>query len=113
MKIIIAGDFAPSGRLAKQVEERKFSEIFTGNIVNIIGSVDYSLVNLECPITDNSCKPITKCGPNLKCTKEAQNRGMLPSFVNKKWIPILSNVIICEAHRDKLTYFLNRKIKEE
>lgn len=71
MKIIIAGDFAPRERLAKQVEERKFEEIFPDNFVEIIKSSDYSLVNLESPIADDTCTAITKCGPNLKCDENA------------------------------------------
>lgn len=71
MRIIIAGDFAPRERLAKQVEEKRFSEIFPDELVNIIKSADYSLVNFESPIVENGYKPITKCGPNLKCTADA------------------------------------------
>lgn len=71
MKIIIAGDFAPRERLAKQVEKRKFQEIFSDNLVEIIKSVDYSLVNFESPIADEICSAITKCGPNLKCEENA------------------------------------------
>lgn len=71
MKIIVAGDFAPCGRLARQIEERKFSEIFPDELVNIVKSADYSLVNFESPIVDKGYNPIIKCGPNLKCTKES------------------------------------------
>lgn len=67
MKIIIAGDFAPRERLAKQIKEQRFEEIFPNNLVKIIKSVDYSLVNFESPIADDACVAITKCGPNLKC----------------------------------------------
>lgn len=71
MKVIIAGDFAPKHRLAKQVEERKFQKIFPDNLVNLIKSADYSLVNFESPIVEKDFKPIKKCGPNLGCTEEA------------------------------------------
>lgn len=71
MKVIIAGDFAPRERLAKQVEERRFEEIFPRNLVDIIKSADYSLANFESPIVEDGYNPITKCGPNLKCTPEA------------------------------------------
>lgn len=36
MKILIAGDFAPRARLAKQIENRKFSEVFSEDISNLI-----------------------------------------------------------------------------
>lgn len=71
MKVIIAGDFAPRARLAEQVENRKFQEIFSDNLVNLIKSADYSLVNFECPIVEDDYKPIKKCGPNLGCTADA------------------------------------------
>lgn len=72
MKILIAGDFAPSqARLAKQIEDKKFSEVFSENVRKIIKSADFSFVNFESPIVENGYKPIPKCGPNLRCTKEA------------------------------------------
>lgn len=71
MKILIAGDFAPRARLAKQIEEKKFSEVFPENVRNIIKSVDFSFVNFESPIVEEGYKPIQKCGPNLHCTPEA------------------------------------------
>ena len=71
MRVIIAGDFAPRHRLAKQVEERRFQEIFPDELVAIIKSADYSLVNFESPIIEKGFKPIKKCGPNLGCTPDA------------------------------------------
>lgn len=72
MKILIAGDFAPSqARLAKQIEEKKFSEVFSEDLRKIVQSADFSFVNFESPIVENGYKPIPKCGPNLRCTKEA------------------------------------------
>ncbi len=71
MKVIIAGDFAPTARLAKLVEERNFGEIFSENLRKIIKSADFSFVNFESPIVENGYNPIQKCGPNLRCTKEA------------------------------------------
>ena len=73
MKVIVAGDFAPSARLAKQIEGRRFDEIFSDCLVNIIKSADYSLVNFESPIIEKDYKPIKKCGPNLGCTADAAN----------------------------------------
>lgn len=72
MKILIAGDFAPSrARLAKQIEEKRFSEVFSEDLRKIVQSADFSFVNFESPIVENGYKPIPKCGPNLRCTKEA------------------------------------------
>ena len=41
MRVVIAGDFAPRHRLAKQVKERKFKEIFSNKLVDTIKSADY------------------------------------------------------------------------
>lgn len=71
MKVLIAGDFVPRARLAKQVEKRNFLQIFPDNLVDIIKSADYSLVNFESPIIERGFKPIKKCGPNLGCTADA------------------------------------------
>lgn len=71
MKVLIAGDFAPYARLAKQIVERKYSEIFPINIRERITSADFSFVNFESPIVEDGYKPIPKCGPNLRCTPEA------------------------------------------
>ena len=71
MKILIAGDFAPRARLAKQIENKRYSEVFPENVRNIIKSADFSFVNFESPIIEEGYKPIPKCGPNLHCTPEA------------------------------------------
>lgn len=71
MKVIVAGDFAPRARLAKQIEERKFSEVFPEDVRKVIKSADFSFVNFESPVAEEGYHPIPKCGPNLKCTPEA------------------------------------------
>lgn len=71
MKVLIAGDFAPRARLAQQIENKGYSEVFPEDVRNIIKSVDFSFVNFESPIVEESYKPIPKCGPNLHCTAEA------------------------------------------
>jgi hypothetical protein len=35
-----------------------------------------------------------------------QNRGLFPKLMNNKWLPILMNAVMCEAHKDKLNYYL-------
>ena len=71
MKILIAGDFAPRARLAKQIENKRYSEVFSEDIRDIIKSADFSFVNFESPVVEDGYKPIPKCGPNLHCTPEA------------------------------------------
>ena len=40
----------------------------------------------------------------------AQRRKLLPSLIFSNWIIKMYNLIFCEAHRDKLLYFLDKKI---
>lgn len=71
MKIIIAGDLCPRHRSVELIEEKRFEEIFS-EVKPILESADYSIVNFECPVVENPlAKPIPKCGPNLRCTKNA------------------------------------------
>ena len=80
MKVLIAGDFAPCARLAKQIENRKFSEVFPEDIREVIKSADFSFVNFESPVVDEGYKPIPKCGPNLRCTPEASEAVRYAGF---------------------------------
>lgn len=70
MKILIAGDFCPLNRTSKQIEEKQYDEIFS-NIMPILETVDYSIVNFECPIDEDEANAIEKCGPNLKCSSNS------------------------------------------
>lgn len=71
MKVLVAGDFAPQARLAKQIEEKRYSDVFPVNLREVIKSVDFSFVNFESPVVEDTYKPIPKCGPNLHCAPEA------------------------------------------
>lgn len=71
MNILIAGDFAPMSRLGILLEDKRFSEVFPKDLRDIIQKVDFSFVNFESPIAEENFKPIPKCGPNLRCSKEA------------------------------------------
>lgn len=71
MNIIIAGDFAPMLRLGILLDDKRFSEVFPKDLRDIIQKVDFSFVNFESPIAEENFKPIPKCGPNLRCSKEA------------------------------------------
>lgn len=68
MKILIAGDFCPRDRIYKQIEEDSWKEIIDPAILSTIKDADYSIVNFECPVAERNAKPISKCGPSLKCT---------------------------------------------
>lgn len=80
MKVLVAGDFAPRANLAKQIKEKRFSEVFPENIRKTIKSADFSFVNFESPIVEDCYKPITKCGPNLRCTPEAAEAVKFAGF---------------------------------
>lgn len=70
MKLIIAGDFAPTCRVAELINRSQYKDCL-GEISRVIKTADYAIVNLECPILDNKATPISKCGPCLYCTKNA------------------------------------------
>ncbi len=69
-RILIAGDFVPYYRIKQQIEDGKFSEVF-GSTQSYTGKADYSIVNFESPVVNRNAFPISKTGPNLKCTAKA------------------------------------------
>lgn len=70
MKILIAGDYCPKDRLSSIYGSDSYINTIN-SIKNIVGSADYSIVNLECPIPNAPCKAIDKNGPCLKATFHA------------------------------------------
>ena len=72
MKILVAGDFCQRFKVDEFVRKKLYGEMFDG-IKPVVTRSDYSIVNFEFPIVreDVKPKPIPKCGPNLKGTKEA------------------------------------------
>jgi poly-gamma-glutamate synthesis protein (capsule biosynthesis protein) len=70
LTILIAGDFCSRGRVEKLINEGKYEDIF-GQTKQITAKANYSVVNLEAPVVLGQAKPITKTGPNLKCTKKS------------------------------------------
>lgn len=71
MNILVAGDFSPMARLSNLIESKRFAEVFPKDMCDTIRKADFSLVNFESPILEDNQKPIPKCGPNLKCSKNA------------------------------------------
>jgi len=70
MKILVAGDFVPSQRIATQIEQGNYRCL--DNVKPIIQTVDYAIVNFESPVvTHPDVKPIEKTGPSLKCSGKA------------------------------------------
>jgi len=68
MKIIIGGDFTTDSRGMLSVHSQK---AFGDEITGILLKADYTIINLESPVADNSCHPIKKNGPCLKTTSES------------------------------------------
>lgn len=64
MKLLIAGDFCPIGRTDKYLKEERYDDLLNG-FNKIVESVDYAIVNFECPVTKSNTK-IEKTGPCIK-----------------------------------------------
>ncbi len=70
MKLLISGDFCPTFRCSELLEQCQYEKLL-GHVREITNQADYSIVNLECPITINKSAPIPKCGPNLSSSENA------------------------------------------
>lgn len=68
MKVLIAGDYCPRSRVSDIINKGDFATIFE-EVCPLTKQVDYSIVNLECPVVEGDAKPIEKIGPNLKCSR--------------------------------------------
>lgn len=69
MKLIIAGDFCPQGRVSSFLEKGDCLSVL-GSVKDLVSVADYAIVNYECPITKGGEKPIIKQGPNLQCSSK-------------------------------------------
>ncbi len=74
IEVLIAGDYCPIGRHKNLVQNSNFDHLF-GETIEIIKGVDYSVVNLECPVTKSN-SPILKTGPNLKIDDTKVIKGL-------------------------------------
>lgn len=68
MKVLVAGDFCPTKRVAEKFDKGDCQSVL-GEVKTILSNADYSIVNFECPITKGNEKPIVKQGPNLQCSE--------------------------------------------
>ncbi len=69
MNVLIAGDFCPQARVRQLCEEGKYAEVL-GDARKIIEKADFSIVNLECPVTSGNEHSIHKKGPSLQCSEK-------------------------------------------
>ena len=65
-KILICGDFCPIGEIESLSLNKEHEKIF-GGFTKHTSDADLSIVNLECPLTDNNT-PDIKFGPVLKAS---------------------------------------------
>lgn len=65
MKVLVGGDFAPWNRTGNIIEQHDFK--FLDGIREIAEKADFSIVNLEAPITERDDRTIIKRGPSLHC----------------------------------------------
>lgn len=72
MKVIIAGDFCPRGRVLTRINADRTDSIFSG-VKSYIEDSDLAIVNFECPIIKGEMTPISKNGPSLCCPEESIN----------------------------------------
>ena len=66
MKIFIAGDYCPRGRVSDAFSQGNFSSVLE-EVRSLTSQVEYSVINFECPVVKGQAKPIKKSGPNLSC----------------------------------------------
>lgn len=64
MKILISGDFCPIGRTDDFLKNEDYEALFNG-FQDVVKTVDYAVVNLECPVT-TATQTIEKTGPCIK-----------------------------------------------
>lgn len=70
VKIIVAGDYCPRGRVEELVKNEDYKRIF-GQVKTEIEQCDYSIVNFECPVLTTEGGGIKKAGPSLKCSAKS------------------------------------------
>lgn len=68
-RIVIAGDLLPSEKNLKLFEEGNAQAIFGEKIIDLFSKSDFSIFNLEGPLTESS-NAMEKTGPVIKASKE-------------------------------------------
>lgn len=69
--ILICGDFCPRERVVSIINRGMEEQLFE-DWLDLLSKMDYSIVNLECPVIKNNViNPIEKVGPCLHTTEQA------------------------------------------
>lgn len=79
MKVLVAGDFCPRGRVAAAFEKEDYASVLDSARI-LTSQADYSIVNLECPVVTDIAKPIKKVGPNLRSSSQGLNAIQYAGF---------------------------------
>lgn len=70
VKILIAGDYCPKDKVAKQIEDGNYHYVL-GEVKPLTEEADYAIVNFESTVFVEGAQPIEKCGPNLCCSPKS------------------------------------------
>lgn len=70
MKILICGDYCPHGRVVPMLSQGAYDYVLK-DVRTVTSEVDYAIVNLECPVSDENNRQIDKVGPNLRCSSKS------------------------------------------
>lgn len=69
MRILIAGDFCPQLRVEELFKKDDYAAVLS-SVRDLTKVMDYSIVNLECPVIKGNEKPLDKVGPHLHCSEK-------------------------------------------
>jgi len=106
-KILITGDFCPIGRNVLKIENNDYS-VF-GDFVQFLGKVDFSVTNLESPLTLCENKN-TKAGPNIRINPKA---AKMLSSIGFRLVTLANNHILDygkQGIEDTITYCEQAKL---
>lgn len=103
VKLLFAGDFASHDRCESMLKTKDYASIFQ-RVRNTIQDADYSVVNLESPITRPDFKAIKKVGPSIKAPSEIADAIVYAGFK----MAALANNHMNDYGADGVLYTLKR-----
>ena len=90
MLVLIYGDFVPTQNNVKEFVDGNIRDLFSEEVLKLFSSVDFSIINLECPLIKPDMRPIIKNGPSLGANDESI-RGI--SALNPSLVCLANNHI--------------------
>lgn len=94
-RIVIGGDLVPTESNRKLFAEANVDELIGAELKELLRSADYTIFNLEVPLTDQE-SPIVKCGPNLIAPTETAN-GL--KAINPLFFTLANNHILDQGEQ--------------